>query len=185
MFVKGTAYIARKNLLMRELGEDQWNTFLQAYLKENPSFPRSILTVTNIDVLEFIKLNDAVIDRFYRGDKKTYFRFGEMSAEWALREGPYKKMRIAKDYRGFVEGQASVFRMYYSEGNAKSIMSEGVVEYWSRVPKPYRHVYLEYTPIGYLRRGLELTGCRVMHTECVKGFSKGDDEIHYRLPLKT
>ena len=107
-----------------------------------------------------------------------------MSAEWALREGPYNKMRIAKDYRGFVEGQASVFRMYYSEGNAKSKLSEGVVEYWCHVPEPCRHVYLEYTPLGYLRRGLELTGPRVMNTECVKGFSKGDDEVYYRLTLK-
>ena len=55
-------------------------------------FARPILVVTTIEVLDFIALNDAIIDRFYGGDLTTYFRFGEASAERALREGPYHQL---------------------------------------------------------------------------------------------
>ena len=183
MLVKGIAFQARKDLLIRELGEAKWNIFLAEYTKENPGFSKLILSVTDIDVLEFIKFNDAIIDRFYGGDKTVYFRFGEMSAEWALSKGPYRETRFAKDYRKFVDSQTSMFRMYYSEGNARTKLNGDVAEYWSHVPEPYRHVYFEYAPIGYFRTGLRLTGVKVLDTQCVKGFSKGDDEIHYRLPL--
>ena len=137
-------------------------------------------------MVEFIKLNDAVIDRFYGGDKKTYFRFGEMSAEWALREGPYKELRIAKDYQACMKQTTGIYSLYYSEGKAEAKVGKEVLDYWIRgVSRPYRNVYLEYTPAGYVRRGLQLTGCQVLDTQCVKGFSKGDDEVHYRFPLKT
>jgi hypothetical protein len=53
------------------------------------------------------------------------------------------------------------------------------------VPKGYRHVYLEYNPVGYLRRGIEITGPEVVATECIRGFSKGDEDVHYRLELGT
>ncbi len=186
MFIKGTAFRALRDLMIQELGEEKWNTFFEEYSKENSDFSSPIYPITDIDVLEFIKLNDAIIDRFYKGDKKTYFRFGEKSAKWVLREGPYQKLRIAKDYRAFIERAGVVYGLYYSESKAEAKYSEDVLDYWIRgVPNPYRNVYVEYTTIGFFRGGVQLTGCQVLDTQCIKGFSKGDDEVHYRLPCKT
>ena len=44
MYVKGMAFAARRDLLIRELGEEKWNAFFEAYTKENPAFSRLILT---------------------------------------------------------------------------------------------------------------------------------------------
>ena len=185
MFVKGTAYLARREMLIRELGEERWTAFFEEYLRENPGLDGHVLATAQIPVLEFIRLNDAVIDRFYGGDPETYLRFGEASANWALTEGPYSKLRIARDSTAFIERQTQLFRLYYTEGESSASLDGDEVDYRIRaIPEPYRHVYLEYSPVGYLRRGLDLTGRKVLSTDCLKGFSRGDSEVHYRLRLK-
>jgi hypothetical protein len=63
-------------------------------------------------------------------------------------------------------------------------LTENRVSYWNVVPEPDRHVYFEFNPLGYLRRGLALTGATVLETECVKGYSRGDAEVHYRFVVQ-
>lgn len=181
MFVKGTAYIARAAHLKRELGEKAWETFIQEYSTRNDTFSRTMLATTQIDVHDFIDLNDAVIHRFFDGDYRTYLRFGEESADWALRTGPYRKLFLAHDLNAFIERQPVVFRLYYSLGESHSHLEGNVVDYRIEIPPPYRHVYLEYSPVGYLRRGLELLGFKIRKTRCLQGFSRGDSRVHYRL----
>jgi hypothetical protein len=185
MYVKGTAFLAREHYLVQELGETKWVAFLEEYSKERPAFPSHILATTEIDLLDFIDLNDAIIKRFYGGDPRTYFKFGAASAEWALREGPFQNLVLANDYHAFIERQSMLFSTYYSGGGeAEAVLSDDVIDYRIRAPAPYRHVYLEFNPVGYFRRGLQLTGLEVLDTECVTGFSKGDDTVHYLFPVR-
>ncbi len=37
MHVKGTAFLGRVDMLVRELGEDRWTAFFDDYLQKNPS----------------------------------------------------------------------------------------------------------------------------------------------------
>lgn len=186
MHVKGTAFLGRVDMLVRELGEDRWTAFFDDYLQKNPSpnIKRNIRATAQIPVDEFIHLNDAVIEKFYGGDPKTYLRFGEASAQWALTEGPYKQLSLSRDYHAFIDRQSTLFGLYYSAGESRATLEGNLVDYEISVPAAYQHVYLEYSPVGYFRRGIELTtGSKMLQTECLKGFSRGDSEVHYRFRL--
>jgi hypothetical protein len=80
VFVKGSAFHARRSFWIKELGEERWNKFFAEFLTGDPALARPILVTTDIDVMDFVRLNDAVIAKFYGGDRRTYFRFGEESA---------------------------------------------------------------------------------------------------------
>ena len=52
-------------------------------------FSEPILASTKIPASQWIAFNDLLIERFYGGLTRTYWRFGQESAEFAL-TGPYK-----------------------------------------------------------------------------------------------
>jgi len=49
---------------------------------------------------------------------------------------------------------------------------------------PVKHVYFEYLVMGYLQQALRVFGKKSVQN-CVKGFSKGDDDIYYRFEIKN
>jgi len=184
MRVKGTAYHARINLLRAKLGDDGVEEFMKSFLDQHASFPRDVLATTWLPAEEFLELIDAIVQGPYEGDTQSLWEIGEASAAWTLKEGPYRNLLETSDVRRF-GGLANVmYANFFDTGRARSEYRDPLVELWiDGIPAPLRHLYFEYSLVGYFRRGLELLGAKV-RAECVHGFSKGDPRVQYRLHLE-
>ncbi len=183
MRVKGTAYHARLNLLRSKWGEEKVEAFLTRFHEEHPSFPRKVLATTWMPAEEFLQLNDAIVDEVYGGDMESLWELGEASAAWTLKDGPYKNLLVTKDTRRFASMAPAMYANFFDTGAARSAYSDTRVDLWiDGIPEPLRHLYFEYSVVGYFRRGLELLGEDV-RAECVEGFSKGDPRAYYKLHL--
>ena len=185
MDVKGTAFLARKAMLIQEIGEPRFAAFMAAYALEEPFFAHTILATTAVPIEKFIAFNDALVRDIYGGDTTSYFRFGKKSAEWALTVGPYKNLRESKSLEKFAEMGRLLYQNYFSNGRAETwIVSDNSVELRIvGVPAEYRHLYFEYAIVAYFKRGLELVGAKRVKMQRISGFSVGDAEVHYQYVL--
>jgi hypothetical protein len=185
MEVKGTAFLARKAMLIQEIGETRFAAFLASHALEEPFFKHAILATTAIPIEKFIAFNEAMVRDLYGGDVMSYFRFGEKSAEWALTVGPYKNLRESKSLEKFAEMGRLLYQNYFNNGRAETwIVGNNRVELRILgVPAEYRHVYFEYAIVAYFKRGLELVGARKVTMRRISGFSVGGAEVHYEYQL--
>lgn len=185
MDVKGTAFLARKLMMMEEIGQERWIDFLSQFARQEPIFNEPVTATTLIPLRSFIALNEALIDTFYDGDRSCYLRFGEKSAEYSLMIGPYKRIRETNSVTVFVESARIIYQGYYTAGRAEGTIDGDVADLKLHgIPPEHRHVYLEYAVAGYVRRGIELVGLHSVAMERVRGFSCGDDLVHYRYILE-
>lgn len=184
--VKGTAFIARRAYLVATHGQDAFDAFAEAWGKGDPEFEADVLPTTTIPSAVFLRFNDAVIEHFYEGNVSMHWEFGRASAEWALRQGPYKAFFKSKRIEDFLRTASSLWRAYYSEGTfeAKLDPATNVVHATIEVPAPDAHVHFELNVMGYLHRALELTGAVVTSYQALEGFSRGDDSVHYAFALE-
>lgn len=181
MRVKGTAYIARLQLLEAKLGPEGVADFLRRFQERHPKFPRDVLVTTQLPAADFLDLVDAVVDECYDGATDSLWEIGEKSAEWSLREGPYRNLLEGKEIERFAALAPVLYRNYFDEGDARSSVTDNRIDLWiTGIPQPLHHLYFEYSVVGYFRRGLELLGGTV-RMERMRGFSTGDPDIHYRI----
>lgn len=186
MDVKGTAFLARKMMLVEEIGEDRYAEFLSEIARREPIFNQPIVATTLIPLRAFVAFNEALVDEFYGGDPRAYLRFGEKSAEYGLIVGPYKRIRETNSVAVFVESARIIYQGYFTEGRAEGSLDGDVADLKLHGIQPeHRHVYLEYAIAGYVRRGIELVGLRSTAMERVRGFSCGDDLVHYRFMMEV
>lgn len=183
MHVKGTAYHARLLLLRSKWGDARVDAFLAKFRAAHPRFPTTVLPTTWLPVRDFLGLIDAIVDDVYAGDTESLWEVGEMSAAYTLREGPYKNLLDTKDAVRFAGLGKAMWANFFDAGEAHSGLVDDVVDVTvDGVPEAHRHLYFEYSVMGYFRRGLELLGQKA-RTERVQGFSAGDPRIHYRFHL--
>ena len=184
MEVKGTAFIARRAMLSQEIGELRTAELLDAYRRDHPEFPTTVLATTSMPVQLFVAFNEMLVRDVYGGDDKSYWRFGEKSAEWALTAGPYKHLRATKSLAQFAETGRLLYQNYFSEGRAETTLDDRAVDLrLLGIPAAHRHLYFEYAIVGYFKRGLELVGAREVTAQRLRGFSRKDAEVHYRYRL--
>jgi hypothetical protein len=157
MDVKGTAFLARKMMLVEEVGEDRYSELVSEIAHKEPIFNQPIIATSLIPIRAFVAFNEAVLEKFYGGDPSAYQRFGEKSAEYGLIVGPYKRIRETNS----IDGDVAELKLH-------------------GIHPEHRYLYLEYATAGYVRRGIELVGLRSVAMERVRGFSSGDDVVHYR-----
>jgi hypothetical protein len=183
MDVKGTAFIARRTHVSREKGADAFDAVLAEVAVEHPVFGEVIVATTRLPVRPFIKLNDLIVERLYKGDPHSYFRFGEASAVWGLTQGPYKGLVAEKSVRGLVASVPIIYRSYFSGGQAlaREIDADSAELRLSGIEP--RHLYFEYAISGYYARGLELVSDRAVTMTVHHGFSRGDSDVHYVMHL--
>jgi hypothetical protein len=185
MNVKGTAFLARKLLLERQFGEEDAKRMLEAAVAAVADFPPLVLASTSIPMTPFLALQDELLRRHFGNDPKSFFRFGEMSADWALVKGPYKGLAADKDIDGFATQGAALFRTYFDTGNATtSLHDDHIVYRIDDVPKAFRHVYVEYATLGYFTRALEILGATNVETKRIRGFSIGSDDVLYEIHFR-
>ncbi|APR76524.1 Hypothetical protein A7982_01871 [Minicystis rosea] len=183
MEVKGTAFLARKAMLVQEIGETKAAEYLAAYAREDPTF-EGILATTTIPIARFIAFNEALVRDFYGGDRTSYMRIGAASAEWALTVGPYKHIRASRSLAQFAESGRVLYANYFTGGRAETAIDGNVIDLRILgIVAPYRHVYFEYAIVGYFQRGLELVGARAVRQARIRGFSQGDADVHYRYTM--
>lgn len=183
MMVKATGLLARKRMVAGEFGADEWARFFEDFARKEPFFRRVLLATTLIPVEIYVKINEALIQKFYGGDSQAHWRFGEKSAEWAFEEGPYKTIFFSGDFKRFLADVPAIFKTYYTEGEARIRHHENVLDVWlDSIPFP--HVYFEYTVMGYIKRGLQLTGARGLVFTAVRAFSLGHPDVHYRFNVE-
>ncbi len=185
MQVKGTAYLARKTMLERDKGVERVEALIRRFIADHPGFPNPVLATSLLPIREFMELNNRFVDELYDGDTMSYWTFGRGSAEWALTEGPYRRIREQKSLDEFVGSAPLLYRNYFTEGGARAQRDpDGTVQLWIEgIPAEFHHVYFEYAIVGYFERGLEMvSGKPVRHTR-VAGFSAGNDHVHYRYRL--
>jgi hypothetical protein len=181
MEVKGTAFLARKMMLIEEFGEERYGLFLAEIARKEPIFEQAITATTLIPLRSFLAFNEALNEKFYDGDPSSYLRFGERSAEYGLMLGPYKRIRETNSVAVFVESARIIYQGYYTAGRAEGSLDGNVaVLKLHGIPAEHRHLYLEYVITGYVRRGIELVSLRSTVMERIQGFSNGDEEVHYR-----
>ncbi len=182
MNVKGVAYIARKEEIISEFGEERWNDFNKRFEESHPIFEGGILATKWIPVEEFLAFIDEVIKEFYNGDYKMTWKLGEKSAEAGLTEnGPFhvflRSKREPKDFLSNVLPR--IWNMYYDEGSVKYEF-EGNIMHAYVLDMPLYHIYFEYTNMGYVEKALEITGFQVKEIIKVKSTLK---EIYYKFVL--
>ena len=182
MRVKGTAYLARVQLLKAKLGSDEAvEEFLARYQRSHPEFPKSVIPTTQIPAHTFLAFVDAVVDEVYGGERDSLWDIGRRSAEWALTAGPYKSLLEFKDVERFAAMASVMWSNYFDKGSARSEIYDDRIELWIEdVPEDVRHPYFEFSVVGYFQRGLELLGAEVRR-EAVESFVSGGERVHYRL----
>lgn len=174
--------LARKALRESDVGAERVDALLRRFVAQKPSFPSPVLATSLIPIADFIELNERIVRELYDGDTMSYGRFGRQSGEWALTQGPYRRMREEKSLDELIASAPSLYRNYFTEGRARSSRdASGAIHLFIEGIAPqYRHAYFEYGIVGYFERGLELVGGQpVTHTR-LAGFSAGDDHVHYR-----
>ncbi len=183
MRVKGTAFHARLHLLKHKLGEHAVEAFIVEFRRTHPEFPTSVLPTSQIPAETFLQLNDTIVEQVYGGDTDSLWELGALSAEWSLTEGPYKGLLEGRDVTRFAAMAPVMWSNFFDTGRARTEVHPDRIElYIEGVPAGLRHLYFEYSVIGYFRRGLEMLGGAV-RMERVTGFSAGDADVHYRLHL--
>lgn len=182
MNVKGTALIARRQIVVAEFGEEAWESFFAKLAHADPTLD-GVLPITSIPVANFLAFSNALVDEFYRGDQKVHWRFGEESAEWALTEGPYAHFRVSRDVRAFLRATPMLWKAYYSEGSFEASMDPEGKYVQAHIECPIRHLHFEYSVMGFTSRALELVGIGARSHYVERGFAQRDRDVLYRFRL--
>jgi hypothetical protein len=182
MRVKGVAYLARRSGLVHEWGEERTNSFLTEFAEREPFFKQQIYPVTLIPADAFLKLNEELLRRFYNNDIDTFWKFGVLSADWAFGAGPNRGLYSSQNYSALISSAPMLWAAYFDAGRVE-VSEHGNVADVHILDVPIKHVYFEYSVLGYLKRGLELTGAKKLELKRIKGFSVGDNDILYQFVI--
>jgi hypothetical protein len=166
--VKGTAYLARKNQILKTRGEKAWDDFVARLAEEVPFFKKPILQTTGIPHESFLRFQELLIGEFFDGKDEAYWTMGAAAAEWALTEGPYKAFIASKDVRSFVLTFPALWRNYFDTSDVEMSFMPGEIRVQAR-GLPTWHQYFEFLVMGYFTRALELLGARSIHSQRVRG----------------
>lgn len=181
MRVKGTAWLSRKQIVLRKFGEPAWERLVQDMAKMFPFFSAPVVATSLLPLPEFLAFHDELIRRFYGSNQKSYFQLGEDSARWALTEGPYKAFIASRDVAKFVEAFPRLWDTYLVETTSWcKIDLDGDVIELQAFDLPQWHPYFEYFIVGYVHAALELICEERVGVVAVVG---GGKHYHYRLRL--
>jgi hypothetical protein len=176
--IKGSALLARKEIVTRRFGVEAWTRLVQDMAVRHPCFRSPVVASSLLPVGEFLEFHDELVERFFKGDANVYFQLGEQSAQWALTKGPYKRFLARKDLDGFVASIPNLSNAYWDEATTsyRATIDGDVVEF-EVSGLPEWHPYFEYLVVGYIKAALELL-CGPIDMEQLKGGS--GTEYHYR-----
>ncbi len=180
MEVKGVAFVARKNALIKQFGEKKFAELMKEVAEKEEYFKDPFINqATLIPIEKFLLFNDMMVNKFYGGDAKIYWKMGEKSAEFSLIEGPFKVFIQNKSIEDACKTSIpNVWKVYYNEGRVETKFEKGMVNI-RILDVPILHSYFEYALMGYYVKLLELVGAKSIKYDAIKTVEKGDTEIEY------
>lgn len=180
MKIKGSTLLSRKAMLGERIGVAAYDAFVAEFARSHPKFPQPMLASTLIPVDVFLEFNDELVRRFFGGDTKIWLEIGELSADYFAKGGPYADSFYRGDYHKFATKLPMIWKTLYTEGEARAIESNGVLDV--EIESPVAHVYFELSTIGFVKRGLEMKAGRKVEMKRISGFDRGK-KVHYRFQL--
>jgi hypothetical protein len=183
MEVKGTAFLARKAYLTQEHGAARFEEVLSTVALRDPVFAEPILATARLPVDGFLRFNDAMVTALYGGDDRSYFKFGQGSAEWSFTVGPYRHLALTRSVDQFAASAPVMLRNFFTAGEARAelVGPDQVDTFLSEIES--HHVYFEYALMGFFARGLQMVSGREVTMVVRRGFSRGDPDVHYEFHL--
>jgi hypothetical protein len=184
MNIKGTAYLTRKDTIIKAFGEQRWNAFSAKLAEKDKYFSNMIMNITLIPLDKFILFLDEVLKEFFNNDNNSYWKLGEKSAEFSLSPGgPYHSYLLTKDIKQLVESAMPKIWSTYFDGGTITTKFENNVAHITISGLPTKHIYFEYLVMGYLRQAFIIFGRKAVEHR-VRGFSIGNSDIYYQFELK-
>lgn len=184
MNVKGAAFLAREALMIASKGAPTWRDYMEGYAEQEPFFRHRITDRTLIPAEVFLAFNDDLVRRFFGGDTRAYWTFGERSAQFALAQGLLKGLFRPGDLAVWLEYTPQLWEAYYDAGKVEVRMISDTLADMLITDVPIPHVYFEYTACGFAEGGLKQVGARNPSPERLRGFSCGDPDVQYRFRLE-
>lgn len=183
MNVKGTAFVTRKDTIVKAFGEERWNAFISKFAAKEKYFSQPIMTITLIPLDKFIVFLDDVLKEFFNNDNNHYWKLGEKSADFSVAaDGPYHSFLLTKDIKQFVEsGMPKIWSTYFDGGTFSAKLENNVIHV-TISNLPAKHKYFEYLIMGYIRQALVIFGKKAVELR-VRGFSAGNNDIYYQFTL--
>jgi hypothetical protein len=183
MNIKGTAFITRKDTIVKGFGEARWNSFIAKLAEKDKYFSQTIMNITLIPLDKFVLFLDEVLKEFFNNDNNHYWKLGEKSADFALAPGgPYHSYLLTKDIKLLVEAAMPKIWSTYFDGGTFTAKFENNVAHIAISGLPTKHIYFEYLIMGYIRQALAIFGKKAVEHR-VKGFSMGNNEIYYKFEI--
>jgi hypothetical protein len=184
MNVKGTVYLTGKTAISAVFSEERWNAFMARIAERDNYFKQMIMSITLIPVEKFAFFIDELIKEFFNNDKKQYITFGKVAAKFALSPGgPYNSYLLSKDLKYIVENAIPKLWATYFDSGILTTKFENNVIHVKISGLPIKHVFFEYLFAGYIQKGIKMFGKKAVE-KCVRGFSKGDDDIYYQYEIQ-
>jgi hypothetical protein len=183
MNVKGTAYVTRKDTIIKAFGEERWNSFIAKLTAKDKYFNQTIMNITLIPLDKFIIFLDDVLKEFFNNDNNHYWKLGEKSADFSLAPGgPYHSFLLSKDIKQFVElGMPKIWSTYF-DGGIFTSRFENNIAHITIAALPTKHIYFEFLIMGYIRQAIVIFGKKAVERR-VRGFSLGNNDIYYQFEI--
>ena len=183
MNVKGTAFLTRKDTIIKTFGEGRWKAFMDKLMAKDKYFSQVIMNVTLIPLDKFVIFLDDVLKEFFQNDNNHYWKLGEKSADFSLGPGgPYHSFLITKDIKQFVESVMPKIWSTYFDGGLFNTRFENNVVHITISGLPTKHIYFEYLIMGYIRQALVIFGKKAIERR-IRGFSSGHNDIYYQIEI--
>lgn len=184
MKIKGSALLARKEIVMRRFGAEAWAQLVADMAATYPYFRAPLVASSLVPVREFLAFHDQMVARFFSGEGNVYFRLGEESAKWALTKGPYRRFLARKDVGEFVESIPNLSSAYWeSPATTYRASLAGKVVTLEVTGLPEWHPYFEDLVVGYIKSALELVTTAPVHAERVRGGGGTDYEYRFHVSV--
>jgi hypothetical protein len=178
MNMKGTAFLARKKMIIERFGQPAWDTFLRRIAAEAPAFAMPVIASTTVPIEQFLVFQEALVNTFFKGNTRAYWEMGAASAQWSLTEGPYRAVLDRRDFKELIATLPGLWSNYYDEGTLVGTLEDGGIAHVRVSGVPVWHVSFELMVMGYVQRAFELFSKRKVAVKRVSGGAPGV-EVHY------
>jgi hypothetical protein len=182
MEAKGTAVLSRRAMVIKEMGEEGWNTFLSQLGEQDVYFRQTILATTLVPIDKFLLFNDGIVDLLFHGDRNAYWTLGEQGARFATGpRGPYSVFLSNPDLKKIVEIQwPKLWNAYLGSDSIFESKLEGRIAQTRFAGLPCKHPYFEYFIVAYYRTTLQIVGYDPVTLNKIKGWDSEDGEVVYQ-----
>ncbi|SRR6266700_2185161 len=157
MKVRGTSILTRKAIITRTFGGEAWSRLFADFARTHPSFGAPLTAASLLSLREFLEFHDELVRRFFGEGADSHAQLGQLSARWALTDGPHKSLLEQKNIGDLAASFPGLWRAYFAETDswAEAALTDSGVELRA-YGLPVRHPYFDDFLVAYMKEALEL-----------------------------